>query len=232
MDVRYRLTFPDGSTAQVDVSLDDDTLDLRTPQPAGPAPAWTRLLHRQCTNCPLDPAQQPNCPLAVSIAPLVDVARDVVSFAECTAEVETPERTIRVETTMQRAIASLMGLLIATSGCPHTRLFRPMARFHLPFSSEEETIYRATSMYLLAQYFAARDGAAPDLAMAGLRRAYREIHTVNTHIAARLKEIIEKDASVNALIILDLFSKALPDTIEDQLEEIRYLFEPYLAAAG
>ena len=44
--------------------------------------------------------------------------------------------------------------------------------------------------------------------------------------------MIELDASVNALIILDLFSKALPDTIEDQLEEIRYLFEPYLATAG
>jgi hypothetical protein len=30
---------------------------------------------------------------------------------------------------------------------------KPMARFHLPLASEEETIYRATTMYLLAQYF-------------------------------------------------------------------------------
>ncbi len=232
MDVRYRLTFPDGSDARIDVAVDDATLDLRAPLPAGDPPEWTRLKNRQCPNCPLDPEVVSHCPLAVALAPLVDIARDVASFATTVAEVTTPERTIRVETTMQRAIASLMGLVIATSGCPHTRLFRPMARFHLPFASEEETIYRATSMYLLAQYFTARDGDTPDLAMAGLRAAYREIHTVNTHIARRLKEVIELDASVNALIILDLFSKALPDTIEDQLEEIRYLFEPYLATAG
>lgn len=232
MQVHYRLTFPDGRDAIIDVAVDDETLELRAPLPEPEPPEWTRLTHRQCPNCPLDPALVERCPLAVGIAPLVDIACNVASYATTTAEVTTPERTIRVETTMQRAIASLMGLVIATSGCPHTRLFRPMARFHLPFASEEETIYRATSMYLLAQYFAARRGEAPDLAMDGLRAAYREIHEVNRHIAARLKEIIELDASVNALIILDLFSKALPDTIEDQLEEIRYLFEPYLATAG
>ena len=231
MEIRYQLLFPDGSEARVDVEVDDETLDLRSPRPSAEPPEWTRLGHRRCTNCPLDPRRAPHCPLALAIVPLVEVTRDVVSHTACVAAVTTPERTIRVETTMQRAIASLMGLLIATSGCPHTRLFRPMARFHLPFASEE-TIYRATSMYLLSQYFAARDGHAPDLAMTGLRAAYREIHTVNRHIAARLKDVIAQDASVNALVILDLFSKALPDTIEDQLDEIRYLFGPDLAAAG
>jgi hypothetical protein len=40
--------------------------------------------------------------------------------------------------------------------------------------------------------------------------------------------VVNKDASVNALMVLDLCSKALPDTIEDSLDEIRYLFAAYL----
>jgi hypothetical protein len=42
---------------------------------------------------------------------------------------------------------------VATSGCRYTAYFKPMARFHLPFANEEETAYRAISMYLLSQRF-------------------------------------------------------------------------------
>ena len=37
---------------------------------------------------------------------------------------------------------------MALSGCPVLEQLKPMARFHLPFASVEETIYRAASMYL------------------------------------------------------------------------------------
>src|SRR5690606_40128032 len=63
----------------------------------------------------------------------------------------------------QQALASLMGLVMASSGFPKTAVFRPMARFHLPFSSESETAYRVAAMYLVAQHFAHRDGAPSDL---------------------------------------------------------------------
>jgi hypothetical protein len=106
-----------------------------------------------------------------------------------------------------------------------------MARFHLPLATEEETIYRATSMYLLAQYFRAQEGGTPDLALDGLLEIYERMHTVNMNIASRLRKAVEKDSSLNALVLLDLFSKALPDTIEYSLDEIRYLFRPYLAGS-
>ena len=34
------------------------------------------------------------------------------------------------------------GLIMATAGCPWTDRLRPMARFHLPFATEAETVYR------------------------------------------------------------------------------------------
>ena len=40
---------------------------------------------------------------------------------------------------------------MATAGCPWTDRLRPMARFHLPFANEAETVYRSVSMYLLSR---------------------------------------------------------------------------------
>ena len=55
-------------------------------------------------------------------------------------------------------VFSLIGIYMVTSGCPIMDKLRPMARFHLPFASTEETIYRAISTYLLGQYFLEQKG--------------------------------------------------------------------------
>ena len=223
MGIEYRLSVADGTCHRFVV--DPEACPGKTPSNQ---PEWTALGFHQCTNCPLAADEHPTCPLATGLVDLVRLCKDLTSFDEMEIEVMTDERTITKQTTVQRGVASLMGLVIATSGCPHTALFRPMARFHLPLSSEEETIYRATSMYLLAQFFARQRGMEADLDLSGLTQAYREMHVVNLHIAHRLRAVVAKDSSVNALVLLDLFSKALPATIEDSLTEIRHLFEPYL----
>ena len=42
---------------------------------------------------------------------------------------------------------------------------------------------------------------------------------------SRLRAAAPKDANVNALIILHSFAEAVPDTIEDQLDELGFLFQ-------
>ena len=228
LNIRYRLALKDGSERSFFVRLDGESLEsLSCPEQP---PPWTELSFHQCPNCSLE--LQAHCPLALQLVEPVELCSGLVSYERLILRVETPERHFSRETSAQRAIASLMGLLIGASGCPHTTLFRPMARFHLPLSNEEETIYRATSMYMLAQYFAWQRGQTPDVHLEGLKQAYREMHIVNLHIAKRLWAVVEEDSSVNALILLDLFSKALPDTIADSLDEIRYLFEPFLKTQG
>lgn len=74
---------------------------------------------------------------------------------------------------MQRGLSSLLGLILATRDCTYTRYFRPMARFHLPLASEEETIYRAASMYLLAQYLRANDGKQVDINLTRSAEIYK-----------------------------------------------------------
>ncbi len=58
------------------------------------------------------------------------------------------------ETTAQQAMSSVLGLIMATAGCPWTDRLRPMARFHLPFASDAETLYRSISMFLLSREIA------------------------------------------------------------------------------
>ena len=62
------------------------------------------------------------------------------------------------ETSAQQAMSSVLGLIMATSGCPWTDRLRPMARFHLPFASEAETLYRSVGMFLLARELVGADG--------------------------------------------------------------------------
>ena len=59
---------------------------------------------------------------------------------------------------VQMGVSSLLGVIMTTSGCPIMAQLKPMVRFHLPFASLEETIFRMVSMHLVAQYLRHQDG--------------------------------------------------------------------------
>ncbi len=227
LNIQYRLRFADDSELLFEMHLDGQTLEL-IPSDTTEPPAWTALDNHRCPNCPLDAKTHPRCPAACAITDIVSASDDLFSYTQVNVEVRTPERHVTADTTLQRAVSSLIGLALAASGCPHTAFFKPMARFHLPFASEEETIYRATSMYLLAQYFRRKQGDEADMDLSGLTEIYRNLQVVNMHMARRLRAASEKDATVNAVVMLDMFAKALPYTIDESLQEIRYLFSSYL----
>ena len=229
--IRYRFTFPDGSQESFNLQLDAQDLELvgNTPEVL---PSWTKLDFHQCPNCPLNTRTHPHCPLAADLVNIVKRFERLVSYDEIHVDVITEERTISQDTTAQRGASSLMGLVMATSGCPHTVFFKPMARFHLPLANEEETLYRTTSTYLLAQYFLKKEGQEADLELEGLSKIYHNMQVVNNTIAERLRAATETDSTVNAIILLDIFAKALPYIIEDSLEELRYLFTPFLTKSA
>ncbi len=224
--IEYRFRLSDEKTETFRVELDPENLNLLTETPEN-LPAWTELDFHKCPNCPLHLEKHRYCPLALSIADIVEHFDHVLSFDRIYLEVLTEERHISQETSAQQGLSSLMGLLIAASGCPHTEYFKPMARFHLPLASRDETVYRAVSTYLLAQYFIHREGGEADFQLEGLRSIYDNIQDVNYSIAERLRAASEADSPVNAIVILDTYAKAIPFVIEDSLEYIRYLFNPF-----
>ncbi len=225
--VQYRFKLAKQSDEVFNLNIDAQTLSLRNNIPDA-LPDWTKLEFYQCPNCPLLPSQAPHCPLASNLVNIVSRFNRLLSYDPIEVEVTSQKRIISNLTTAQRGLRSLMGLIIAVSNCPHTVFLKPMARFHLPFSDETETIYRATSMYLLAQYFRKKEKNKPDFELDGLTEIYHNLHVVNTSIAHRLRNASQTDSTLNALVLLDIFTKTLPNAIDESLQEIRYLFMPFL----
>ncbi len=223
----YLFKFPSGREENFQIRLDGTTL---TPKEHIPPllPDWTRLEFKQCEGCPLSAAKHSHCPLAVRLAPLVELMSDVVSIDKVTVTVVMDERTITRSASAQEGISSLMGIIIATSGCPITAFFKPMARFHLPFANTDETFYRAASMYMLAQHYRWQAGLSVDLAMKGLKDYYAQVAKVNRGMAARIRATKREDGTVNAIVLLDMFVLELPYGIQSTLKELQPLFTPYL----
>jgi len=223
--VRYTFTMNNGSHEIFNIKLDPETLDSIDNSPKT-LPEWTKLEFHKCAHCPVQ--KEPYCPLAVSLVNIVNRFNRLISYDKIHLDVETKERFISQNTTAQKGISALMGLVIASSGCPHTDFLKPMARFHLPLASREETIYRATCMYMLAQYFRHKEGSSGDFDFKGLIKLYRNLEDVNIAIAERLNYASKSDSTVNALILLDIFNKTLPMAIDTSLEQLKYLFKAYL----
>jgi len=223
----YRFLFQDGREEVFEIHLDAATLEPVDPLPEHPRD-WTRLESHKCSNCPLDELEHPLCPLAIRLQPLADRMGGVTSIDNVDVMVTVYERNVTRSATAQEAISSLMGIITATSGCPHTVFFKPMARFHLPFANTRETFYRAASMYMLGQYYRWQAGKSVDMELDGLLDFYSQVATVNKGIAERLRAERREDGAVNAIVLLDMFVKSMPVLIKETLEEFKPLFQPYV----
>ena len=185
--IRYNFQMPDNSREEFYLELNPINLELKGNIPER-LPAWTKLEFHQCANCPLDAINHPYCPLAANIVNVVHRFDGLCSYDAITVEVLTDQRRITQHTTVQKGISSMMGLIIATCGCPHTTFFKPMARFHLPLASEQETVFRATSMYLLAQYYLKKESfRIANFEFEGLNMIYNNIQIINFAIIKRLR---------------------------------------------
>ena len=226
--LRYCFTFPDREDEVVEIQLDGGSLALLSPEVEEP-PEWTDLDFHKCSHCPLESDSSPQCPAAAGIVPIVEAFDGVMSHTRCAVTVESSERTISGDRLdVQKGLGSLIGLVLATSGCPYMAPLRPMARFHLPLASPEETIYRATSMYLLAQFMRERAGLDPDWSLDGLTQLYTDIKVVNRFLSKRLNSVVATDSSVNAVVSLDVLAVFLPMAIDTSLESFKPYFERWL----
>lgn len=226
ISIQYIFTLEDDEQEIFDIKLDARELEIVNKLP-NDLPYWTKLDYEKCPHCTLENSKYQYCPLAVRLVDIVNRFSKIISYTKINLTVITAERVIKKRTTAQKGLSSLMGVIMATSNCPHTVYLKPMARFHLPLAGNEETAYRATSMYLLAQYFLKKDGFNADMELEGLTQLYRKIEILNYSISNRLTAACKTDAAPNALVLLDTFSKTLPHIIGGSLEQIKYLFKPY-----
>lgn len=227
VEYTYIYKFGENNEKTFNVILDKDSLNLIDP-PSGPHQEWTELNNCKCPNCPLDEKESPHCPVAVSIVDVIEFFRDSISYDTVDVTVEAAARSYSKECSLQQGVSPLLGLYMVTSGCPVLEKLKPMARYHLPFSTLEETSYRVMTMFLLAQYFTNKKGGKPDWELKKLVNIYEEIQVVNRSFWSRLSHIKIEDTSINALIILDTFASYVSFKIdEDKLSDIELLCKSY-----
>ncbi len=221
----YRFQSEDGTERAFETILDGKTLELRN-EKAPSLPRWTKLSFNQCENCPLSQEIE-HCPVAANLSGLIEAFKFATSYESVFVVVETPERSYAKQTTIQNALSSLMGIHMVVSNCPILDKLRPMVRFHLPFASATETVYRAVTMYLLAQFFKKQKGVEADWDLKELVEIYKDVAKVNKGMWNRLSAASSFDANVNALIVLNTFGDALRFSIKKGLDDLENLFGTY-----
>lgn len=221
--ISYRFFAPKEDKVQIDLNFDDRNYKLQIDETAV-KPDWAKLANNKCSNCPLaDDVEW--CPAAVAIAQFLPAFKAKFSYEKAIVEVETPTRTVVTKATFQTGIASLLGLTCATSGCPHTKFLRPLARFHLPFATEQETVFRSLSAYLLMQYKKNHDnGEQKPPTFDDLNDAYATLSIVNSFLAERLRDAVERDAALNAVMILDGFALITPENTDGSFLDLEDVF--------
>ena len=225
---RYTFTLDGGQKKEFTVRLDRRTLQLLLDAGA-PKPEWTKLSHRKCSNCPLEEARSPHCPAAVGMVPVMEAFGSATSHDEVQVRVESEQRDYEKRVPLQKGLSGLIGLIMASSGCPVVGKLRPLVRYHQPFSNLAETQYRIVSMYLLAQFLISKKGKTPDWTLKNLGEIYQAIQKVNQDFMKRLLTTTKGDAGPNALVILNAFADAVTFTVDGRMvEELEQLIYPAL----
>lgn len=224
VNFRYVFTLESGHVEQFEISL-NEKLELVLDQPADEFPEWARLDCHKCPNCTLDSATTRYCPAALGISELLFHFESLNSTDRARVEVKTAARTYVKETDLQDGLFSIMGVIMPTSGCPALKFLRPMARFHLPFSTIHETEVRAVSFWLLRQYFEQGPRKDVDQALEDLNARYEELQTVNRCLIDRIR-LMERagDVNKNAVVILMVLSQMVSSEIKSHLKHLEYLF--------
>ncbi|MFA5927879.1 MAG: hypothetical protein WC838_01065 [Candidatus Margulisiibacteriota bacterium] len=210
-----------------------DELSLRIVHPEDRVvPDWALLNKNRCEHCPMDASLYKYCPVAANIAHLIDTFKDVPSYQTADITVVTAERNFSKTTSVQEGMSAILGILMVASGCSVMEKLKPMVRFHLPFSNLQETLFRATSTYMLGQYFMGLRGRKPDFDLDGLDKIYQRVHKLNRFIAERMRGAYEEDSGSNALGVLDLFSNMLNIEVKKHLQDLEYIYAPYIIEEG
>jgi len=214
MKISYKIKFSGHKAVHCDIDL-----NRTTPSPGG-IQFWTNLRFARCTRCPLDPAKEVYCPVALDIQDIVGDFSDISSIEEVECTVKTKERQYYKKCSSQVALKSVMGLIMLTSSCPVLSKFRDVAHHHLPFSTSEELFVQFISFYLLRQYRNLKEGKQADFELTGLRAIWEDFAGVTRDFTTRLKLASKSDANLNAMVGLSTVSELARFSLEELLSKL------------
>lgn len=217
--ITYDLELHSGESYSISVDIEREHPSPRVLADAEHS-EWTRLEHHRCEACPLDPSEHKFCPTAVDVEEIAHRFLYTVSTDNADVTVHTQDRDYFKRCDAQTYLMSLFGLIMATSSCPVMGRLKPLAYFHLPFSSLEETVYRLVGTYLTKQYLIHKAGQRPDWDLNGLSELYTCLNQVNRSFMQRLRSASTGDANLNAQQIFISVTRHIEMGIDAALEKL------------
>jgi hypothetical protein len=214
MSIHYTFKFEDGRAVQYKVTGQPEN------NQGGPVPSWVKLEHCQCSNCPLNSKDTPDCPAAKAMLPVVETFQADDAYQKVNVTVTDERRSYTKETTLEEALRSLLGLKMANSGCPILAELKPMAVHHLPFANTDEFIMRSVSHYLLQQYFIKRNHGEPDWELKGLVERNQRLQLVNQALWQRIHSVCKGDSNLKALLNFFSMASSVSFSLESQLRKL------------
>ena len=215
LNITYKFILLDGTQRILNVYVERNTLtSLRTGRSA--PPEWTKMEYFACPHCPLNKNEFNYCPVAVNLRDIISFFSDIPSYEKTRIYVETDERNYYKDTDVQAGVSSLLGLLMVTSGCPYLGRLKPLVRFHLPFSTLDETEYRVFSTYLLAQFIKMNKGDTPDWNFKDLEKLYENLQILNQNVAQKISNLEHQDTLANAVVVLNNFADTISITLGEK----------------
>ena len=186
-------------------------------------PDWTRLDHKQCPNCPLSIEETTYCPAALDVVDIISTFKHYKSFQQVKVRVIGREREYFKKCDLQTAVNSLLGLVMANSECPYLSMFKVMSKYHLPFSSIEESTQRTLSFYLFEQFVIATKNGQPDWSLQALLERYEALKVVNTYFVKRINDYEDhNDAHINSVVRFFTLSSLIEVSMDKILNEVDY----------
>ena len=221
--VTYEYQFEDGSA--VNFAVDSDLTSTVQEEYSEEKHKWAELDFHKCDHCPLSSDEHKYCPASVSIADIIEYFNDHPDHTHARCIVHTQGKTIVAEKGIQEALAALIGLRLASSKCPILSHMKPMARFHDPFLSPYQLVYRATSMFLLGQYIRQLEGESPDWSVDGLKALYDKVGRVNMKLSERICSAGDVEATPCSMMIFSVLTISMTLLFDEHLEILKGLYE-------
>lgn len=216
--VIYEFNFPGGEKKLFSMDFNHETHEIIVKRSYRDIPDWASLEYKKCPKCPLDSETIAFCPVAFNISGLMKTFGPMVSTEKCFVRCVTYQRSYSKMTDVMTGLTSALSLVTLSSPCPYLLPLRPMARFHMPFFTPEESLARTISFYLLSQYFVNKRGDAPDWELEKLNKAFEFLKMVQEGMMNRTKGAFKGDACVNALhsfhVMIEFISFEIDSAIE------------------
>lgn len=226
LKITYEFKLSDGTEKKFDIFLDREKLFFVKERGADP-PEWAELEFHQCSNCPLNSTLTRYCPVAANLSGIAQQFREVAGADRATVTVKVKERAYFRAGSIQEGLSPMLGIIMTTSGCPVMEPLKPMVRYHLPFASLDETVFRMVSMFLVAQFLRSQAGKKPEWQLDGLSRIYGEVKKLNKDFGQRMRAAARSDANIHALVKLNVFAVMVPIEAKKVLKEIAPSFSSY-----